>query len=100
MTQREAGDVGDPVPVGAQDQVRGAGAAQRLPGVLALRGCGLGVRGAGSAVEHDLADGTGFGVGEVDDTDVGEVEFTGVDDLDGEDLVAGGEGAQGFLPGR
>ncbi len=77
----------------------GAAAAQRGAGAVALLGGRRGVPFADAAAEHDLVDGSGLGVGHLDESDVGEVEFAGVDDLDGEDLVAGGEAAQRAFPG-
>lgn len=41
----------------------------------------------------------GFGVFEDDAAGVGEFEFAGVDDLGGDDVVFGGEGAEVFFPG-
>src|SRR5690606_12407876 len=98
LAEGEPGDVGDPVPVGAKDEVVGSGAAQGVAGAGALRGGGRGVAFADAAAEDDLVDGSGLGVGHLDEADVGEVEFAGVDDLDGEHLVAGGEAAQGPFP--
>ncbi len=47
----------------------------------------------------DLGRGTGLGVGEHEGADIGERQLAGVDDLDGQDVVAHGEPAQPVGPG-
>src|SRR5256885_676893 len=59
LPEGEGGDVGDPVAVGAQDEVVGAGPADGLGDGGALGGGGFGVVGADFGGEGDLVDGAG-----------------------------------------
>ena len=89
-----AHDVGDPVAVGPQRQVRRAGPAQgpayRLP---LLRGRGGVPRPQPAVPGRDLAPVAGLRVDERDHADVRQLQLARVGDLDGEDLVAGAEAA-------
>ena len=98
----EAGQVDEPVAVGAQHEVRGAATADGGGDGGALGGGGFRVAPA--------QDGPGWcrrmrarpvsGSTSVETPDVGQLELTGVDDLDGQDLVAVGQGRAAGGPTR
>ncbi len=93
-------DVEQPVPVGAQDQVIHAGSAETEGDVLPLGRGGGGVPLPEGGAGLDLPLAPGLGVDQLDHPDIGQGQLPGVDDLDGQHLVAVGEAPQRPLPAR
>ena len=94
----EADDVEEPVPVRAQHQVVASRGPDPPGDVLALVAGGGGVALPQVPGGVDLALGAGLGIDQLDHADVGQGQLPGVDDLDGEDLVARGQAPQRTLP--
>src|SRR4051812_33733349 len=87
-----ADEIAQPVRVGAQDEVFGTGRTDAVGNSGALFGGGGGVTLTKLGVGRlHLAHVTGFGVDEVQQSDIGELELARIDDLDGEHVVAGGQ---------
>jgi hypothetical protein len=95
-----ADDVGDPVAVGAQRQVRGAGRRIARGDGACWRRAAAGVPLAQPAAgRRHLAAAAGLRVDQGEQPDVRQLVLARVADLHGEHLMPGGEPAQRLLPG-
>ena len=95
----EPHDIQQPVGVGTQPQVRGARPADGGRDRATLGGGSGGVPGAQLRVAGlHLVHGTGLRVGDGDHADVGQLQFPGVEDFDGEHVVTDGQFAQWPVP--